>query len=163
MNWSRQYRVSVTAALINLLNTIWFVRNQVRFNNKLISWKSAIPMIIANTSLSGNITNKVSSSSIRDFTILKHFKVKIHHPRPPVIKEIVWHPPLLNWTKCNIDGASKGNPGLSACGGVFRNNASDSASVVLAVSNPNKHVTWSLRNRWQNAMELLKQINGIIT
>jgi len=31
----------------------------------------------------------------------------------------------LNWTKCNIDGASNGNPGLASCGGVFRDNNAD--------------------------------------
>ncbi|MCH89434.1 hypothetical protein A2U01_0010330 [Trifolium medium] len=49
---------------------------------------------LTNTSLSGNGTRKSSSSSIRDFTILEHFKVTIHHPNAPIIKEIIWHPPL---------------------------------------------------------------------
>ncbi|MCI19430.1 ribonuclease H protein, partial [Trifolium medium] len=40
----------------------------------------------------------------------------------PVITEIVWQPPTVRWVKCNSDGASKGNPGLLACGGIFRDN-----------------------------------------
>jgi ribonuclease HI len=32
---------------------------------------------------------------------------------------------MLNWFKCNIDGASCGNPGNAACGGVFRNRDAD--------------------------------------
>jgi len=28
--------------------------------------------------------------------------------------------PVFNWIKCNIDGASVGNPGPSSCGGIFR-------------------------------------------
>ncbi|MCI08013.1 glycerol-3-phosphate dehydrogenase, partial [Trifolium medium] len=119
--WSPQCKITVTAALINLLNTIWFARNQTRFNSKQLPWRSAIAMIIANTSLTGNNTGKVSNNSIRDFTFLKQFKVNIHHPKAPVIKEIIWNPPLINWIKCNIDGASKGNPGISSCAGVFRN------------------------------------------
>ncbi|GAU26475.1 hypothetical protein TSUD_294430 [Trifolium subterraneum] len=45
--------------------------------------------------------------------------------KAPVTKEVIWHPPIPNWIKCNIDGASKGNPGISSCGGIFRNNAAD--------------------------------------
>lgn len=82
-------------------------------------------MIIASTSLSGNNTKKVASGSIRDFIVLKHFKINIHNPSIPIVKEILWQPPLPNWIKCNIDGASKGNPGLSSCGGIFRNNEAD--------------------------------------
>jgi hypothetical protein len=69
LNWSPQSKVTLIAALINLLNTIWLVRNQARFNNVIIPWRSAISMIIANTCLSGNSTCKPSSNSLRDFTL----------------------------------------------------------------------------------------------
>jgi hypothetical protein len=49
------------------------------------------------------------------------FRISIHHPRPSFLKEVLWHPPLINWYKCNIDGASCGNPGNASCGGIFRN------------------------------------------
>jgi ribonuclease HI len=39
----------------------------------------------------------------------------------------------------------------------------DSASVVLDVSNLYIHVTWFLRNRWKNAMVLLNQMNCFVT
>lgn len=87
---------------------------------KSIHWKSAISMIIANTALAGNTTKKTSTRSIRDFTVIKKFNVFVHHPKAPIIKEVIWHPPPQDWIKCNIDGASNGNPGNSACGGVFR-------------------------------------------
>ncbi|GAU50508.1 hypothetical protein TSUD_234280 [Trifolium subterraneum] len=125
LNWSPQCKVVISSALVNLLNSIWFARNQARFNNKLITWKSTITMIIANTSMSGNNSKKTSSNSIRDFIVLKKFNVIIHHPKAPVLKEILWQPPLFCWTKCNIDGASKGNPGLAGCGGIFRNHVAD--------------------------------------
>ncbi|GAU50263.1 hypothetical protein TSUD_409090 [Trifolium subterraneum] len=34
--------------------------------------------------------------------------------------KVNWIPPPNLWIKCNSDGASKGCPGLSACGGIFR-------------------------------------------
>jgi len=109
--WSPQCKIVVKAALINLINTIWYVRNQSRFNDKNITWRMAVNMIISNTSLSGNFTTKASNNSIRDFIILKKFNITIHHPKAPQIKEVIWHPPVHFWLKCNIDGASKGNPG----------------------------------------------------
>jgi ribonuclease HI len=119
MNWSPQCKVVIKAALVNLINCIWMATNQARFSNICISWRSVISCIIANTSMVGNNTKKVSSNSIRDFTILKTFKVTIHHPNAPVVKEILWQPPLHSWTKCNIDGAC--SQGLASCSGVFRN------------------------------------------
>ena len=106
-----QCKIAVTAAFVNLLNTVWFARNEARFNNKHITYHSAISRIIASTSLSGNNTNKTSNKSVRD--VLKAFRISIHHPRAPTITEVLW-------TKCNTDGASLGNPGTSSCGGIFR-------------------------------------------
>jgi hypothetical protein len=124
-NWSSQCKVVIIVALVNLLNTIWYARNQARFNDKTITWQSAISLITASISLSGNNTSKAANNSIRDFSILKNFKVNIHHPRAPIIKEVIRSPPPLNWTKCNTDGASNGNPGMSSCGGIFRNQESE--------------------------------------
>jgi ribonuclease HI len=108
-------------------------RNQARYNNKLISWRNAITIIIACTTLSGNKTLKSSSNSIGDFTFLKIFRINIHEPRIPVIKEVIWQPPSVNWIKCNTDGASSGNPGNAACGGVFRDHH---ANFVYAFAEP---------------------------
>lgn len=77
-------------------------------------------MTIANASLSGNYKTQSSSNSITSFTIWKTLKVKIK-----IIKEIFWHPPIINWVKCNSDGGSNGNPGLASYGGVFRSHDAD--------------------------------------
>lgn len=37
-----------------------------------------------------------------------------------LFKEVIWHPPIANWVKCNTYGASIS--GASSCGGVFINN-----------------------------------------
>jgi ribonuclease HI len=111
----------------------------------------------------------------------------------------------VSWIKCNIDGASSGNPGIASCGGVFRNSdsefisafaeplgvgssyfaemsgalraieiafannwtnfwlESDSSLVVNAFRNPIKIVAWLLRNRWENMLVMLGQMNCIVT
>ncbi|KAK2430924.1 hypothetical protein QL285_029213 [Trifolium repens] len=124
LNWSPQSKVTITTAIINLLNTLWLVRNKARFDF-CIPWQSAISLIIASTSLSGNNTCKTSSNFMRDFSFLKMFRISIHRSRPNILKEVLWHPPLLTWLKCNIDGASCGNPGIAACGGIFRDHNAD--------------------------------------
>lgn len=82
-SWSRQCNIVIKAALINLLNIIWYARNQARFYNICITWESAINMLISSSSLSGNLTAKASNNSVRDFIILKNYKVIIHHPKAP--------------------------------------------------------------------------------
>jgi ribonuclease HI len=134
--WSPQCKVTLNAAIINLINIIWFARNQIRYNNNLITATMAIGLIQAGTFLSGNNTRKVSSNSVKDLLFLKKFDINLHPPRPPLVKEIIWHPPLPSWLKCNIDGASHGNPGASSCGGVFRDMH---ANFVFAFAEPLGH------------------------
>jgi ribonuclease HI len=111
----------ITSAILNIVNLIWISRNNLRFNDVKPSWNSVTSLIIAHVSLAGNQTVLSTGSSIVDFQILKAFKVNNHPPRAPRIIEVIWHPPIIGWVKCNTDGSSSGNPGPSACGGVFRN------------------------------------------
>jgi hypothetical protein len=115
--------VVIAASLVNILSIIWYARNQKRFRDKSIHWKTAISMISANVSLSGNKTNKTINSSMRDFTILKNFRINLHPPKAPIIKEVFWQPPLFNWIKGNTDGAA--NSSIAAYGGLFRNHLAD--------------------------------------
>jgi ribonuclease HI len=39
----------------------------------------------------------------------------------------------LGWYKCNIDGASNGNPGIASCGGIFGNH---DANFIYAFAEP---------------------------
>jgi len=126
--WSPQCKVVIKAAIINILATIWFVRNQARFNNKKIHWNSAINLISSSVSLTGNYTKLTSTSSMIDFQVLKKFNIHIHPPRALVIKEVMWSPPLHNWIKGNSDGSATSTS--SACGIIFRNSISDSILCV---------------------------------
>jgi len=59
------------------------------------------------------------------FVLLKAFSVQTTYINTPKIKEVIWHPPILNRVKWNIDGASLGNPGPLSCEGIFRNSNAD--------------------------------------
>jgi len=126
--WSPQWKVVIKATIINILATIWFVRNQARFNNKKIHWQSGINLVSSNVSLTGNNIKLTSTSSMIDFQVLKKFDIQIHPPRAPVIKEVLWSPPLHNWIKGNSDGSTTSTS--SACGIIFRNSFSDSVLCV---------------------------------
>ena len=89
-----QCKIVLQATIINILNTIWYNRNQSRFNDKKIDWGIAINNIISAVALSGNNTAKASNSSIRDFTLLKKFNIRIKPPKPPIILEVIWSPLL---------------------------------------------------------------------
>src|ERR1044072_8722630 len=119
-NWSQQCKVVIKACIINLFSTIWYCRNQARFNNKVVHWKSAINLIISNVHLSGSKTCKSASPDMREFLILITFKVDIHAPKAPDIQEVIWCPPLPVWIKDNIDGAASKNLLNASGGGIFR-------------------------------------------
>lgn len=56
-----------------------------------------------------------------DSYLLGCFYVPPRYRSVPTFKEVWWLPPPLCWHKCNMDGASRGNPGYTIVGGVFRN------------------------------------------
>jgi ribonuclease HI len=118
-------------------------------------------MIMVNTALSGNHTGKLSSNSIKDFQFLKHFRISIHHPQSTILREVYWHPPLINWLKCNTDGASCGNPGNATCGGIFRNSAAEfvygfaeplgeSTAYIAELSGVIRAIEIAYQNQWNN-------------
>ena len=82
-------------------------------------------MIVANVSLSGKNTSKAACNSITELSILKTFNIAIHPPKAPKIIEVLWHPPIFDWVKCNTDGAACGIPSKATCGGIFRNNEAE--------------------------------------
>jgi len=135
---SLQCKVVTLSAIINIVNAIWYAGNQIRFNNSKLHWRSAITRIISDVNHSGNFTNKVSSSSISDFVLLKAFSVNINPPRPPTTIEVIWQPPFFDWIKCNTDGAASGLTGLAGSGGIFRDgNVDHLGSFALRVVNGN--------------------------
>ncbi|GAU46447.1 hypothetical protein TSUD_402140 [Trifolium subterraneum] len=123
--WSPQCQKVITAAIIFSIDYIWLARNQARFSNNTVHWKSTVSSIIAKTQISGNSTNCTSTGNIRDFYILKAFNIKVNLLKAHDIIEVLWQPPILHWFKCNTDGAALGAPDQAAYGGIFRNSIGD--------------------------------------
>lgn len=46
--------------------------------------------------------------------------MKLNPLKSCIVKEFLWHPPILNWVKCNTDGAYVGVPSVASCGGIYR-------------------------------------------
>lgn len=199
-HWSPQCSVVVKSSVINVFNIIWCNRNQTRFQGKHINWRAAINIIISNVHLSGTKTSKTAAASMTEFVILKAFRINIHPPKAPSIKEVLWQPPIFHWIKANTDGVMVKNPTRAASGGIFRDSASlfkggfaqnvdtvspfeaelvaaftaieiafskgwlnlwletDSQLVMLAFKTK-ALIPCSLRNRWLNCLELLKDMN----
>lgn len=118
--FSSQLNDVVLAAIINLIWVIWFARNDYIFHNKAFNLLSAQNLVSAVVKLSGKLSSGTMHNSIEEFAILKHFKIDGHHCRAPKIKQVIWLHPPCNWTKCNIDGAAHGSPGISGCGVIFK-------------------------------------------
>ncbi|KEH22788.1 hypothetical protein MTR_7g057410 [Medicago truncatula] len=50
-NWSPQCKVVILAAIISCYNTIWFCRNQKRYQDKIINIRTAKNLIISSTNM----------------------------------------------------------------------------------------------------------------
>ncbi|KAI5413783.1 hypothetical protein KIW84_058070 [Lathyrus oleraceus] len=101
---STQAALVFKVAAIFLLNQIWMARNDIKYNNRRISIIDSINMINTQVKISGDNTSKNSFIFVEDFTTLKDFSVTIRPPKATNIKEVLWSPPNLEWTKCNCDG-----------------------------------------------------------
>jgi hypothetical protein len=119
--WSPQRKLVIISEIIDIFNIIWSRRNNYRFNNTKPNLSAAITKIISKVSFAGKSNKAVIGPSINDFRILKAFRVNTHHPKALKITEVIWHPSILHWIKCNTNGTSLGNPGQEACAGVFQN------------------------------------------
>ncbi|GAU49757.1 hypothetical protein TSUD_301830 [Trifolium subterraneum] len=110
-------------------------------------------------------------ASVLDFNILKKFNVTIHPPKAPDIKEVIWHPPIGLWLKCNTDGAS--NNLTASCGAYIAELCGAMRAIEIAAShnwlnlwletdsllvvrafNSHELVPWSLSNRWFNCLNI---------
>lgn len=127
MNWSKQVKDVIAAAIINIIWTIWFSRNRLKFDNKKISIRATINMVIASASLTGKLSKSHSFSSSIESQILGSFKVSAHLGKVPKVIPVCWIPPLCGWIKAHTDGSALGSPGPSGGGAIFK----DKSGAVL--------------------------------
>lgn len=146
--WSSQVKDTILAAILNVISVIWHCRNQLRFDNKVVSLQSAINLITAAVSLIGNASKGHMSSCIDEFYLLKSSKITGHASCAPSIKDVVWSPPPCFWVKCNSDGAARGAPGIAARGKNFR----DYRAATLGCFATNLGVSFSLHAELIGAM-----------
>ncbi|XP_058742694.1 uncharacterized protein LOC131615239 [Vicia villosa] len=118
--WSPQARVVVLSCICSLFYQVWRARNTMRFDGKSLHWKFCIGSIVSRAKLAGDNSGCCSNNSIESFRILKAFNIGIIPSRPSILMDVIWHPPPKGWIKINVDGLARGNPSLSACGGIFR-------------------------------------------
>ncbi|KAL5724525.1 hypothetical protein ACHQM5_007773 [Ranunculus cassubicifolius] len=96
------------------------------------------------------------ANTISDLPILRH----LHHgtkPRPPLkMIEFFWAPPPLGYIKINTDGASKGNPGPSGWGSIFRDENNKIRGVYyggLGISSSHMEETMAVTHSLLKAVE----------
>jgi len=91
------------------------MRNYARFQDK-IDVSRAILVIKDLTCLVGNSSKASMKNDMVDFNVIK-FLVLVGKVLCPLT--VRWEFPSADWVRNNIDGATKGYPGLSTCGGIF--------------------------------------------
>lgn len=79
MSVSTQCKVVCRASIIVAVNGIWRVRNQARFQNKNILWRTTCSFIYAYSQLAGNSFNGSFSLDMSDFQVLKEV-LYFHQP-----------------------------------------------------------------------------------
>ncbi|XP_019455087.1 PREDICTED: uncharacterized protein LOC109356210 [Lupinus angustifolius] len=128
-----QFKEASLACAVHNINTIWFCRNQNRFDDKLISTSQAISRIKRETSYSGSYPSAtMASGGLQELQTLKFFNIPLKLSKAPTYIEILWKPPHWNWIKVNTDGAAHGHPGPAGGGGIFRDSK---AGFIYAFAN----------------------------
>ncbi|XP_019433239.1 PREDICTED: uncharacterized protein LOC109340119 [Lupinus angustifolius] len=119
-NFSKQIQQLLLICSVSTISTIWFCRNQIRFEDRVVSLNQAIARIIRDTTISGNYSTMSANPFIKDLIILKHFKVSIYYNYAPKITKVLWLASSVGWIKVNTDGATFGCPSHAGGRGIFR-------------------------------------------
>ena len=115
---SQVYNLWIVSCL-QIFSIIWKCRNKIIFEQVNPSLSNALQIFKSSLHIFSKIVPG-TGRSMRELQILKNLTVPAQLCKAPKILSVFWHPPIGSWIKVNTDGLSKGNPGLSACAGVFR-------------------------------------------
>ena len=121
IKFSPQVKILWKAGIFSLLWAVWSTRNQMIFEDKKISTSSSMAFIISSIREVNKVSSATMSNSQSDLLVLKNLGVSLHPNPSPNIIPVRWLPPPPDWIKVNTDGAARGAPGPSGCGGIFRN------------------------------------------
>ncbi|KAH9305379.1 hypothetical protein KI387_009783 [Taxus chinensis] len=110
----------------HLIWRIWKDRNDIIFRNRKQNYKLSIGKISngIKENIAGSKPPKKKRYLENEEYILSNWQIgsinSWNIPRNSIDRSLIkWHPPYLNWYKLNFDGASEGNPGNVAGGGVI--------------------------------------------
>ncbi|KAJ4715617.1 Ribonuclease H [Melia azedarach] len=118
-NFSPQLRNLWFTTACFVFHSIWRARNRLRYDNMKPSLRYIHTDILAHIRYFASFCpGYVHYGSDRD--TLAELKIPWKLTKAPKSLILVWHAPPIGWIKVNTDGMAKGNPGSSACGGVFR-------------------------------------------
>ncbi|XP_019455063.1 PREDICTED: uncharacterized protein LOC109356182 [Lupinus angustifolius] len=97
------------ACILNAISTIWFCKNQARFNDTDITHTQAMAKIRADIAFIGNFSKLYAKNSRTEFNLLRAFGIKGKYIKAPTITEVLWKTPSFGLVKVNSDGAAHGN------------------------------------------------------
>lgn len=104
-----------------ILWNIWKARNLFKFTEVPMTVNSILLSVKLDVSQMHKASDMVLSTEKVDPELLKWFDINPHVEKASTLIIVRWIAPPYNWVKLNCDGASKGNPGHSAAGGLIRN------------------------------------------
>lgn len=114
----RIYNLWMVACLM-MTFLIWKARNKVRFDYVKPVFSQICSHALATLRRLGTFLPGFVFPSTDSF-ILNKIGIPVHLCRAPKVYNVIWKKPTFPWLKVNTDGLSKGNPGLAAAGGIFR-------------------------------------------
>lgn len=120
LDWRPQTKNVVLPFIIEILQSIWFSKNMISFEDNHMNLQQSIHNIKVSAYLLGTNFKGCMRSYMCNFRIFKEFNIVCHASNSTLIKEVIWKPRLLFWIKCNIDGVYRSSLNSYAYGILFR-------------------------------------------
>jgi hypothetical protein len=116
--WSPFFTLIANVAIIHALHVIWLARNDIRFNNAVISIHAAKIKIL--TAIKLSTATMTGRPKIEELSLLQQLAVmpRLASTTSAAVKMVLWCTPSIGWMKVNTDGSVTN--ASAACGGLFR-------------------------------------------